>query len=243
MDTLSQRSFKSDRKLNIALVSDFFFPNTGGVEMHILNLAYCLIERGHKVIGITHNYGDRIGVRYMQNGLKIYYCPFTQIPGGAGGIIFPVLHWPHLIPLLRNILLREEIEVCHWHQSSSQIGVYMSLYADMLGIRMVRTNHSLFELDNPFILQLNTLHAALIEINNLDHVISVSHAVRENEIIRANVPVARTSVIPNAIDPNQFTADPSLRNPVGTINIVFVARLTHRKGNERLADCRCGSAD
>lgn len=53
------------------MVSDFFYPNTGGVENHIYQLSQCLIERGHKVVVVTHNYGDRKGVRYITNGLKV----------------------------------------------------------------------------------------------------------------------------------------------------------------------------
>lgn len=32
------------------MVSDFFYPNIGGVESHIYQLAQCLIARGHKVL-------------------------------------------------------------------------------------------------------------------------------------------------------------------------------------------------
>jgi len=53
------------------MVSDFFYPNMGGVEEHIFNLSQCLLENGHKVIILTHSYGDRVGVRYMTNGLKV----------------------------------------------------------------------------------------------------------------------------------------------------------------------------
>lgn len=53
------------------MVSDFFYPNMGGVEEHIFNLSQCLIKRGHKVVIMTHAYNDRIGVRYMTNGLKV----------------------------------------------------------------------------------------------------------------------------------------------------------------------------
>jgi phosphatidylinositol glycan class A protein len=59
------------------MVSDFFYPNMGGVEEHIYNLSQCLLERGHKVVVITHSYGERKGVRWMANGLKvatIYEC-------------------------------------------------------------------------------------------------------------------------------------------------------------------------
>lgn len=37
-------------KHRILMVSDFFYPNFGGVENHIYYLSQCLIELGHKVI-------------------------------------------------------------------------------------------------------------------------------------------------------------------------------------------------
>ena len=33
----------------ILMVSDFFYPNMGGVENHIYYLSQCLLQRGHKV--------------------------------------------------------------------------------------------------------------------------------------------------------------------------------------------------
>jgi len=59
------------------MVSDFFFPNIGGVESHIYQLSQCLLDRGLKVIIVTHFYGDRTGVRYLTNGLKV--CTFFLI--------------------------------------------------------------------------------------------------------------------------------------------------------------------
>lgn len=37
------------RKHRILMVSDFFFPNFGGVESHIYYLSQCLLKLGHKV--------------------------------------------------------------------------------------------------------------------------------------------------------------------------------------------------
>ena len=62
------------RRMRICIVSDFFFPRLGGVELHQYQLAQCLIRRGHKVIVVTGTYGrknQRQGVRYMTNGLKV----------------------------------------------------------------------------------------------------------------------------------------------------------------------------
>jgi phosphatidylinositol glycan class A protein len=61
------------------MVSDFFYPNMGGVEAHIFNLSQCLISRGYKVIVLTHSYGERVGVRYMTNGLKVWIAQCSQL--------------------------------------------------------------------------------------------------------------------------------------------------------------------
>ena len=47
---------------------------------------------------------------------------------------------------------------------------------------------------------------------------------------------SRISAIPNAVDVNRFTPDPSKRFPLNKINIVVVSRLTYRKGVDLLVD-------
>jgi len=58
------------------MISDFFYPNVGGVEGHIYELSQCLLKMGHHVVIITHAYGEnntfsRQGVRYLENYLKV----------------------------------------------------------------------------------------------------------------------------------------------------------------------------
>ncbi|CAN1253033.1 Phosphatidylinositol N-acetylglucosaminyltransferase subunit A [Linum perenne] len=66
----------ASEKHRILMVSDFFYPNFGGVENHVYYLSQCLLELGHKVVVLTHAYGNRSGVRYMTGGLKVYYLPW-----------------------------------------------------------------------------------------------------------------------------------------------------------------------
>jgi|JI10StandDraft_1071094.scaffolds.fasta_scaffold2793114_1 phosphatidylinositol glycan class A protein len=63
--------------VNIALISDFFFPNIGGVESHMYYLAFCLKQMGHKVIVISRARKELgvIGVRHITSGIKVYYLP------------------------------------------------------------------------------------------------------------------------------------------------------------------------
>uniref|UniRef100_A0A8C8W5C4 Phosphatidylinositol glycan anchor biosynthesis, class A n=1 Tax=Peromyscus maniculatus bairdii TaxID=230844 RepID=A0A8C8W5C4_PERMB len=98
----SPRSLSTNRTCthNICMVSDFFYPNMGGVESHIYQLSQCLIERGHKVIIITHAYGNRKGIRYLTNGLKVYYLPLRVMYNqSTATTLF------HSLPLLRVQLL------------------------------------------------------------------------------------------------------------------------------------------
>ena len=37
----------------VLMVCDFFYPNTGGVEVHIYQLSQALLARGHKVRSST----------------------------------------------------------------------------------------------------------------------------------------------------------------------------------------------
>lgn len=50
-DGLQARNWTSmaNEKHRILMVSDFFYPNFGGVENHIYYLSQCLLKLGHKV--------------------------------------------------------------------------------------------------------------------------------------------------------------------------------------------------
>ncbi|XP_048577269.1 phosphatidylinositol N-acetylglucosaminyltransferase subunit A isoform X5 [Nematostella vectensis] len=98
---------------NFSMVSDFFYPNMGGVESHIYQLSQRLIQRGHKVIVVTHSYGGRKGVRYLTNYLKVYYLPFGVFHNQC---ILPTLYLD--LPILRYIFLRERITIVHGHSFS-----------------------------------------------------------------------------------------------------------------------------
>lgn len=64
----------SSKKLNICMISGFFYPNIGGVETHIFELSRHLIQNGHKVIIITHQYPRFQGVyKMIDNQLKVYW--------------------------------------------------------------------------------------------------------------------------------------------------------------------------
>ncbi|KAI5711351.1 hypothetical protein M8J75_016273 [Diaphorina citri] len=210
-----------------SMVSDFFYPNVGGVEEHIFNLSQCLLQRGHKVIVLTHSYKDRVGIRYMTNGLKVYYCPIKTFYNQS---ILPTMVCS--IPLVRHILLREEISIVHGHSAFSALAHETMMIARLLGLKTVFTDHSLFGFaDSSAIVTNKCLEISLAGCN---HCICVSHIGKENTVLRARVNHYNVSVIPNAVDTTVFVPDVSRRSH-NEIIIVVVSRLVYRKGVDLLA--------
>lgn len=120
------------KKHNICMVSDFFYPNMGGVESHIYQLSQCLIEKGHKVVIVTHAYGSRKGVRYLTSGLKVYYLPLQVMYNQTTTTLCF-----HSLPLLRCVFVRECITVVHAHSSFSALAHDALFHAKTMGLNTV----------------------------------------------------------------------------------------------------------
>lgn len=122
----------SAKKHSICMVSDFFYPNMGGVESHIYQLSQCLIEKGHKVVVVTHAYGRRTGVRYLTNGLKVYYLPLQVMYNQSTATTCF-----HSLPLMRCVFVRERITVVHAHSSFSAMAHDSLFHAKTMGLNTV----------------------------------------------------------------------------------------------------------
>lgn len=135
---------------------------------------------------------------------------------------------------MRNILVREKIDIVHMHQTTSTLAIDTIFMCYCLGIKTVFTDHSTWVIDGFGFIDINKIYKCFRVI--IDHFINVSHAVRENFIIRSNIDPTKTSVIPNAIDASKFKPDPTKRYPLGTINIVVMSRLEYKKGFDLLVE-------
>lgn len=232
------------RTYNIAMVCDFFFPQPGGIESHIYQLSSKLIDRGHKVIVITHAYENRKGIRYLANGLKVYHVPFLVIYRQA---TFPTVF--SFFPIFRNIVIRERIEIVHGHASLSSFCHEAILHGRTMGLRTVFTDHSLFGFADAASILTNKILKFIL--SDVDHVICVSHTCKENTVLRASLDPLMVSVIPNAVVADNFrprnyppkpAADgfahnPPPAKPLGpndVITIVVISRLFYNKGTDLL---------
>ncbi|GMS84092.1 hypothetical protein PENTCL1PPCAC_6267, partial [Pristionchus entomophagus] len=217
------------KPMRIALVSDFFCPNAGGVETHIYFLAQCLLKSGHKVIVITHGYGPRKGIRYLRHGLKVYYIPFPVIYNGCTltSIIGDLSTY-------RWIYARERIEIVHGHSTFSSMAHVALFHGWQLGLRTVFTDHSLFGFADASSILMNLL-AMQYSLAQLNKAICVSYTSKENTVLRSRLDPHKVSTIPNAIQTQLFLPDPDqfYNNPT---TIVYLGRLVYRKGADLLCD-------
>lgn len=218
----------------ISMVSDFFFPQPGGVELHLYHLSQQLINLGHSVIIVTHAYGERKGVRTLTNGLKVYYVPYFVLHRES---TFPSVF--SFFPTLRQILIREQIQIVHGHASMSSFCHEALLHGRTMGLKTVFTDHSLFGFaDTGSILGNKLLRFSLSEVG---HVICVSHTCKENTVLRAALDPWRVSAIPNAIVAKTFEPEELVRSvsigPDGRriIKIIVISRLFANKGIDLLA--------
>lgn len=214
---------------NIAMVTDFFYPQPGGVEFHVYHLSQKLIDLGHSVIIITHNYSGRNGIRYLTNGLKVYYVPFWVLYRSSA---FPTVF--SAFPILRNIFIRESIDIIHGHGSLSTFGHEAIFHGRTMGLKTVFTDHSLFGFaDFGSIWGNKVLKFA---ISDVGHVICVSHTCKENTVLRGSIEPWKVSVIPNAVISEDFQPGPlsGRKENNNVITIVVITRLFPNKGADLL---------
>lgn len=195
----------------------------GGVESHLYQLAQCLLEKGHKVIIVTHFYGNRTGIRYMANALKVYYLPIVPFYNKAA---LPTIVGS--LPFLKYIFRTEEIQIVHGHSAFSTLAHEALFSGSLLGLGTVFTDHSLFGFADASAIVTNTF--LRYSLANSDHCICVSHTGKENTVLRSGVPKTSVSVIPNAVDSDIFKPQEGNIRDRKKVVIVIGSRLCYRKG-------------
>ena len=172
----------------------------GGVESHLYQLAQCLLERGHKVIIVTHSYGNRTGIRFMANRLKVFYLPIVPFYNQA---VLPTIVGS--LPYLRFIFKSEGIQIVHGHSAFSSLAHEALFVGSLLGLGTVFTDHSLFGLADASAIITNTF--LKFSLANIDHCICVSHTGKENTGKNSTEIIQKFSLTRN-ISSNQISYRP-----------------------------------
>ncbi|MCQ2817474.1 MAG: glycosyltransferase [archaeon] len=220
---------KKKKQLTVLLVSDFFYPRVGGVEVHIFQLACSLLRLGIKVCVFTHHQKDRQGPKYMGNGIKAYYRPTVSIHDDTAIPIFF-----GAMKLFREVCIKEEVDIVHCHQATSVSSLECIIHARTLGLRTIITDHSLFGFGQLAEVSLNKVMRNIFI--DLDQAISVSNIARDNFVIRTMFHPKNVHVIPNGIDFTKFAPNPNKNDNKDTITIVSVSRMHYRKGADLIIE-------
>lgn len=165
----------------------------------------------------------------------MYYLPLEEM---ALGSIYPYCFlW---IPLLRQILISEHIQIVHYHQYTSGMFHTSIREVELLGIHTVYTDHSLINTNQLDGIAINKVLQC--SCSNVDALICVSKADRANlceRLALSSIP-QNLHVLPNGVYAkdfqHDFTSHPLsilIRNQFGNENHVTIAvlsRLVVRKG-------------
>ena len=231
---------KEKEQLSILLISDFFYPKVGGVEVHIYQLAVSLIRLGCKVTVLTHHKKNRQGIKYMGNGIKVYFTPLMTLYDDSS---LPILLGA--LKILREICYIEKVDIIHCHQSSSSLSLEGIFHSKLLGVNVVLSEHSLYGFSFLDEASLNKVIRTFFV--DMDETISVSHVATENLILRGMVNPKMAHTIPNAIDNTKFRppTEKELKDmkkkkikegKEDIITIVSISRQAERKGTDLLIE-------
>ena len=199
--------------LKVALVSDWFHPRLGGIELHLLDLAQRLTAEGHEVHVVTSTPGDDV-----VDGIRIHRLRAPRLPGAG------VVYTAGALRELEEVMRRERFDVAHCHVSIvSPVAVFGARAAHRVGLPAVVTYHSVIPALRPItrvvnaVLRCSTwraLHTA------------VSRMVASQ--VRPLAGAKRVQRLPNAIDVERWRVVPFPSDP-RDVRFVTVMRLVPKK--------------
>ncbi len=202
--------------LKIALVSDWFKPNSGGIESHMNDLARELSKRGHEVHVITKfsriEKNDEFSIHMFRG--KISLKKFN-ISIGTG-----------MLKRIDQLYRRENFDLTHAHSIFSPLALSVSvLSSGIRNIPTVITSHSLIGKT-----VLNPIYVSFLRnaLKKVDSFIAVSSVVKNDleKILGKSREGRKIFIIPNAIDTDFWKPDKSVKKED---KILTVSRFTKRK--------------
>ena len=203
----------------VALVSDCYLPNMGGIEMQTHDLARNLAARGHEVVVVTSTPGpDEV------EGVRVHRL------APAGNKRLPGFHFA--LPLatsvfdeLRQVLADEDVDVAHFHGGvGSPLAFIGASNAQADGVPSVVTTHCLWSYAAPgFRLVEQRYHWTQWPV-----VFSAVSQVAAAPMRRLAGPDVDVVVLPNGIDRDEWVVEPEPQDP-DVFTVVSVMRLAMRK--------------
>ena len=200
--------------MRISLVTDWFHPRVGGIEVHVHGLAVRLAQRGHEVRILTPWPGES-----EVDGVPVDRLPVSLTPG-LGVALSPLA----LVRELRAAVEAHPCDILHGHASFASTTVMAAGHVGTgLGIPMLGTFHSVLrKLGWVYVLSQPVVRWRRWPFRAT----AVSEAVARD--LRWIMPERDVEILPNAIDPQAWPHAPP-EPEVGRLRLVTTSRLQRRK--------------
>jgi len=215
--------------MRLCLVTEFYYPEIGGIQTHVYGLAKMASKHGYDVTVLT-TVQSKKRVEKVDD-IRIIRVKFPRYAG-----FFAIFG---LEKKLENIFRQIRPDILHVHHAFSPLGLASPAAAKKLGIPIVLTNHSIpigYEFYKKIWNNLSrvfVLYHKMRNIRKYDAVIAVSPLAAE--YMRLYYPDGKIHIIPPPVDDDFFQVRAS-KSDVGFDEdekiILFVGRIAPKKGLE-----------
>lgn len=198
---------------HIVLVSDWFLPRIGGIELHLRDLAQRLVRRGHDVTVVTPTPGEG-----TVDGVRVARVAAPRLPGAQ------VLWTRGGIGAIGDAVAALKPDLVHAHVSIVSPASYAGAAAGVrLGVPTVLTFHSVIAGLGPLFTGLD----ALVGISRWPAVFTAVSAPVARPV-RALAGARDVVILGNGIDAEEWRVSPAPRDP-RRVELLSVGRLMPKK--------------
>ena len=205
--------------MKIAIVSQSYYPRTGGVTENVHHTAVELRNRGHDVTVVTTRYGDEPVERGVERIGRNVLVPIN-------GAWVNMTVGSNLYRDLKRVFATLDPDVIHTHNALTPTLPLLALHAAPRHVHVVGTFHAAadgnwaYRLFQPYLRRM---------ARRLDARVAVSQAAID---LASRYFPGNYTIVPNGIDCERFNPDqrPIERFDDGKFNMLFVGRLDKRKG-------------
>lgn len=229
--------------MNILIISHFFPPHKGGVEIASYYTAKHLTKRGHKVVVLTSKYEKSLPKFQKIDGFLIYrfksFHP-PEIKGIPQSSNFGII--PKAILKLKKIIIKYQIQIIHAEGRFFPITFFVALLNKFIfKLPMYVTAQGRLEIGITNLLEfLIDIFITKFLYQKMNKIICVSDSLKKR-LLSFKINPKKLTVIPNGVDISIFKANISsnflnkyLINKQNAKKVVFVGRLDPQKGVEFL---------
>jgi glycosyltransferase involved in cell wall biosynthesis len=236
--------------MRIALVNQWYPPHSGygGVAMYNYYLSHALIQLGHRVIVIACRRSADVPAKHDDYGATVYRLlsreryPLRRLPllGRYARPAQQLLYSWKVAGKLREIEQTEGLDVVEFAEVNAE-GFFYLLRRHKVPV-VIRCHTPTFVLRRyyrPEEMPFDTTITTFLEkfcIRHADALTTPSHNMARVIAAECGVPLQRITVVPNALDTEEFRPARSKHNPGDEIVILHVGRLERGKGVQVLAE-------